>query len=288
MSRKEIVDVSIVCANYNNGKFLLEFIDSIVASSVVPRQLLIVDDGSTDSSLQVLEKFSLPFLNVIVLSKNQGFANALNTAIKKAKGKYVLRIDPDDIIEKTRIEEQYRFLETHEEIDIIGSNVKYFSENINHIVGSSNFPMDHEGIIKKYKKGEHGLLHGTVMAKTVLFKDNIYKQENVPAEDYDIFSRMIINGARPSSIDKILTYVRIHGGSVSNDLPFSTVKKTYYLRDKIFKTKTSRFVVLVNFLCLKFYRKYYFENNFLLSGVYLVVSVIFRPDKALRKVIGAL
>lgn len=285
MNKKKICDVSIVCANFNNGKYLDEFITSIINSTQEPRELIIIDDGSTDNSLSVLEKYNFHFLKLIYLKENIGFANALNVGVEAAVGKYILRIDPDDILGVNRIALQYAFLENNDEVDIIGSNVVYFNEIINNIVGSSNFPVTERAIVKRYKKGEHGLLHGTIMAKAFLFKENKYNQYNVPAEDYDIFSRMITNGARPKSLKQALTYVRIHGNSVSNDLPFRTIKITYRLRDEIFKTKTSKFVIAINFLSLRFYRKYYFEKNAIMKLWYLAVSVLFRPDKALKKIL---
>ena len=89
-------------------------------------------------------------------------------------------------------------------------------------MGNSNFPQESEKIRKRFQKGEHGLLHGTVMGKTLIFKKHLYNQANVPAEDYDIFSRMIKDGAKAKSISENLTFVRIHQNSVSNTLPFST------------------------------------------------------------------
>ena len=72
----------------------------------------------------------------------------------------------------------------------------------------------------------------------MIFKKHLYNQANVPAEDYDIFSRMIKDGAKAKSISENLTFVRIHQNSVSTTLPFSTVKKTYLLRDEVFETNT--------------------------------------------------
>lgn len=285
MESKRICDVSVVCANYNNGKYLTEFIDSVVNSTAEPKELIIVDDGSTDNSLEILHSYQLKFLKIIPLPKNVGFANALNVGVSAALGKYILRIDPDDIFEKHRIEVQYDFLEREHNVDLTGSNVIYFNEKIENKVGTSNFPTTEAAIIKRYKKGEHGLLHGSVMGKASLFKAINYIQANVPAEDYDLFARMIRNGAKPKSLGEALTFIRIHESSVSNDLPFSTIKNTYRLRDEIFKTKTRQYIILVNYISLKSYRRYYFEKNPFIKLWFLAISVLFRPDKALKKIL---
>lgn len=283
MNKKKVYDVSIVCANYNNGKYLVEFLSSVINSSVLPKELIIIDDGSTDNSIEILSGYKLEYLKIISLKENVGFANALNAGIIETASKYILRVDPDDILEKNRIQKQYEFLEKNEHIDITGSNVIYFNEKVENVVGSSNFPQKHLEIYKRYTKGEHGLLHGTTMGKSFLFKKHLYRQNNVPAEDYDIFSRMIKDGTKAQSFSDKLTFVRIHENSVSNTLPFSTVKKTYALRDEIFSTKTGALKVGLNYLSLKYYRKYYFEKHDLKRIWFLGVSSILRPDKVIKK-----
>ena len=93
MSKNQYCDVSIICANYNNGKYLDEFFSGVINSTVLPKELIIIDDGSSDNSLEILSRYNLPYLKVIVLENNLGFANALNEGISKAKGKYILRVD---------------------------------------------------------------------------------------------------------------------------------------------------------------------------------------------------
>lgn len=283
MSKNQYCDVSIICANYNNGKYLDDFFSGVINSTVLPKELIIIDDGSSDNSLEILSRYNLPYLKVIVLENNLGFANALNEGISKAKGKYILRVDPDDILEKTRIEKQFNFLENNPTIDLTGTNVVYFNGTLENSVGNSNFPQESEKIRKRFQKGEHGLLHGTVMGKTLIFKKHLYNQANVPAEDYDIFSRMIKDGAKAQSISENLTFVRIHQNSVSNTLPFSTVKKTYLLRDEVFETKTSSFKIVVNYLSLKYYRRYFFERNHVKRILFLGISSVLRVDKVLNK-----
>src|SRR5690606_31416504 len=101
-----VADVDIVCANYNNGPFLRDFFDSILASTVRPQSIIFVDDGSTDGSLDICEDYveRIPELQVVVLADNVGFANALNIGLSHARAKYILRIDPDDILNPRRIE----------------------------------------------------------------------------------------------------------------------------------------------------------------------------------------
>ena len=204
-SGKKTVSVSIVTANYNNGHFIKEFINSINKSTVLPQELIIVDDGSSDNSLKVLEEFSdLRYLKVINLGTNRGFCNALNEGIKVASGRYIMRVDPDDIVSEKRIQKQVDYLEQNINIDILGSNACYFQRNLSKEIGESNFPIDHNSIASKYHKGEHGVLHGTTMIKTCVMKKYKYEQENVKSEDYEIFARMISDKYKFANLSDVL------------------------------------------------------------------------------------
>tara|TARA_B110001452_G_scaffold223299_1_gene196485 strand:+ start:326 stop:1180 length:855 start_codon:yes stop_codon:yes gene_type:complete len=282
MSKNKYCDVSIVCANYNNGKYLDEFMSSIINSTMLPKELIIIDDGSTDESLEILSRYNVPFLKVISLINNLGFANALNVGIAKTSSKYILRIDPDDLLEKTRIEKQFSFLEKNPDIGVIGSNALYFHDNNSQSLSTSNFPLTSDEIKKRYIFGEHGLLHGTVMGRLELFNKFKYAQDSVPAEDYEIFAKMINEGVKAVNLVDILTRVRIHENSVSNDLPKSTYIKMFSIRDVIFNKKTSWLRLNTTYYCNYFYRKYKY-NRFFTRFIYLIISITLRPDKLWRR-----
>lgn len=285
---KSIADISIVSANYNNGPYLLDFVESLAQSEVLPRELIIIDDGSKDDSLEILKDIKCEFLKVLPLEHNVGFANALNEGIRISTGRYIMRIDPDDLVEPERIGRQFRYLEDHPEIDLLGSNVCYFNSENGKVVGASNFSVNTNEIVNKYGKGEHGLLHGTVMGKAQLFRNHPYIQNNVPAEDYDIFTRMILDGAVPANLAEKLTRVRIHMKSVSNGLPLSTIEKTYRLRDLHYGVRTPDITIRVNYLSMKNYRRYLFEINPIKRLCFLAACALWRPDKAFKKFVGLL
>ncbi len=163
---KKIVDVSVIVPNYNNGKFLDEFIRSVTDSTVLPRQLIIVDDGSTDNSVQLLNGYRyLDYLQIIKFEKNRGLTAALNAALDVALGKYIMRADPDDKLFNNRIQRQFEFMEQNPEIDVLGCNVQYFDSLSGKDINRSNFPLSHAKIKKTYRNGEHGLQHPTAFVK---------------------------------------------------------------------------------------------------------------------------
>lgn len=282
-----VVSVSIICANYNNGPYLSDLIDSIHHSTVHPTELIIVDDGSTDDSLSVLDTYAhLPYLRVVALPRNIGFANALNEAMNHATQDYFMRIDPDDYLDHKRIERQYDFLQKNPQVAVVGSNVTYFESEYGKLINHSNFPIGMRNIFRRYKNGEHGILHGTVMVRQEVFRQYQYRQEIVPAEDYEIFAKMIRDGHQFENLPESLTYVRVHTTSVSNDIRFNTIKTKFQLRDEIFGTRTSRFQILAYFIHIYYYRKYLFESGSLLRYGYLAVSIFFRPIKLIKRFTG--
>jgi len=285
MTDKLVKDVSIVVANYNNSNYISDFIDSIIHSSVMPKQLIIIDDHSTDDSKTILKNFEhFEWIEIYYFSENQGFANALNFGIKKTTAKYIMRADPDDIVHHDKILLQTEFLENNPEICGVGCNVQYFHSVSNKILNKSNFPLSTHSINAAYKKGEHGLQHPTVMIHSNLFKQFEYRQEEVPAEDYGIFSKMILKGYKFSNIKETLYKIRIHANSSSSRINYQTIKKTYALRDQLFGTKTSVFNKFCYYLYIKNYRQYLLKQHILLKMYHLSAAILFKPIKYLKRI----
>lgn len=280
-------DVSILCANYNNAQYLGEFIGSILKSTLLPIEIVIIDDGSTDNSCAIIEDYKNKFGNLCLfkLDQNIGFANALNEGLEHITGTYVLRVDPDDIIAPERIEQQCTYLKNNPSVDIVGSNVSYFVDSVEDSQRRSNFPQSHRSIVQKYLEGSHGLVHGGVMMKSDILKDNRYRQECVPAEEYDLFSRLLSKGFRAHNLPDSLTYVRIHDRSVSNDMPFNTVKKTLLLREEIWGIKTSSIYTVKEYIARSLYRRSLRKGNPYKLLLLAIVSIL-KPKSALMRLKG--
>lgn len=204
--------ISIVTANFNNAPYLDDFFKSIKESSLLPSEVVIVDDASTDNSIKIISKWEklspCPF-TVIELKRNIGFANAINLAIEKSKGDLVLRIDPDDFLHQKRIELEYNYLCTNPQIDIIGSNTSYYNNSLKKVVGRSSFPTSTQKINKGIQKGIITLSNGSFTSKKEVFKQNKYKQEFFGFEEYVLFAEMVKNGVIIKNLHQSLTYYRV-------------------------------------------------------------------------------
>jgi len=283
--REEVVDVAVLSANFNNAHYLSAFIESIAASTVYPKQIIIVDDCSTDDSLAILKDCvaKVANLDVICLERNVGFANALNCGLLHVNTRYVARIDPDDMIATSRLELQYRFLEQNQSFSVVGSNVLYVNHDATKIVGKSNFPPDHHAIMQRYQRGEHGLVHGACLFRSEIFQLVRYRQEYVPAEEYDLFSRIMLCGYLAGNLTENLTRVRIHDKSVSQYLPYDTVKKTFQLRDVFFATKTSGAYVLKEYIARYSYRRALCSAG-IKKLLFMVIASVLKPGAVIGRI----
>lgn len=282
-----VVNVSVLCANYNNGRYLPDLIDSIHQSTVRPQELIIVDDGSTDHSLELLDSYShIDYLKVVSLPANLGIAHALNVGLLHATCKYIMRIDTDDYVDHTRIEKQYDYLEKHPEADLVGSNVTYFENGTGKLINHSNFPIGADRIARRYMRGENGVLHGSVMIRKSLFAEISYNESLSVSVDYDLFARMIRKGYTMHNLNESLTYVRLHKSNMAVSMAFPVIEMNFKLRDEIFGTHTTRFHLFTYYIHLHYYRKYLFEPSSLLRHLFLLMSVVFMPGKLLRRFTG--
>lgn len=281
---KRTVDVSVVAANHNNGAYLDDFFESCLRSTVAPIEWIFVDDGSTDDSVTIARSYSSRLVNlrIVSLPSNCGFANALNNGIALAVGKFIARVDPDDLLMRDRLQLQYDVL-TRNSVDVVGCNAIYYRSDLKTDIGHTNFPISHQAILECFKRGELGVLHATIMAKTSLFRCCKYIQTNVPAEDYDVFARMAKSGARFLNLSAPGIRYRVHQRSVSNNIRYSTIAKTYSLRDEIFGTHTSALRAWLYFVYIWCYRRGRFAGNVVIRNLYFAIAAGAQPCKVLRR-----
>ncbi len=279
---KPTANISIIAANYNNGRYLRAFISSVMGSTVLPRELIIVDDGSTDDSHEILlDHAALSYLKIISFDENKGFTAALNAALEAASGQYIMRADPDDLLMPDRIEKQFNYLENHPEIDMLGSNAIYFSDDGRQL-NRTNFPLHHDCISNTYRKGEHGVLHATVCGKRAVYQQYRY-QPLSPGEDYELFARMVKDGRRFAGLKETLYKVRIHPNSSTSQITSKAIEQTFLFRDQIFGTSTSRIKIWTYFQHIRHYRRSQLASNPIIKYAHLLLSVLCYPQKLISR-----
>lgn len=208
--------VTVLMPVYNAGEFIKEAIDSILDQTYEEFEFLIINDGSTDSSINIIESYKDKRIKLINNTENVGFTKSLNKGIEIAQGKYIVRMDADDIAETNRIEVQVEFMEDNEDVAVAGSNVVIFLSDKPLIKKLTDFPTRYSEIKCKLLF-ESPIMHQTViMRKDVLLENNYrYKGEYKNIEDYELWMEMAEDHKIVNISKKLLRY-RVISNSITN------------------------------------------------------------------------
>ncbi len=229
--------VSVIIPVYNANGFLAGAIESIQNQTYKNLEIIIIDDGSTDETPKILKSLTKKDKHIKILTnkKNLNIASSLNRGIKLAKGKYIARMDADDIALTNRIEKQIKFLQTHPDVVILGGQCKTIDIN-NIIIGHKFFPIT-DTQIRDALYYENPIQHPTVIFNTNLIPKNFswYNSDLPPAEDYDLFFRLAKFGKLHNLNTVVLKY-RQYIGSETFKNPLNTFNVTLKVR-KMAKTK---------------------------------------------------
>lgn len=202
--------VSVILPVFNAEKYIGEAIESILAQTYTELELIIVNDGSTDRSLEIISEFLDPRISVENLKQNGGLVKALNHGVSCANGAYIARMDADDIAEPNRIAAQMQFLHA-QQLDVCGSAIALFGKGIDRVV---HFPISHNDIEFRLLYSSP-MAHPTVLGRTVCFHKVPYRADFPVSEDYDMWSRMFAAGYRFGNISEPLLRYRVHANQVS-------------------------------------------------------------------------
>lgn len=204
--------LSVCIPNYNAGKYLRECIDSILSQSFTNFELLIVDDGSTDESVSIIQSYADS--RIRLLKNNHNYIASLNLLLHQAKGKYIVRMDADDKMLPDRLLIQYNYMEYHPDIDVLGGGMEFFGDREGlYIPEANNQPITMEEMLEV-----NMLAHPTVMIrKSSLAKIPVYYEDDyIYAEDYKFWITMLQHGLRLDNIPTLLLQYRVSAGQNSN------------------------------------------------------------------------
>lgn len=193
--------VSVILPNYNGEAFLKESIKSVLEQSYSNLELIIIDDGSTDNSRDIIESFHDSRIKTIYLQKNGQICMALNIGLKAARGEYIARIDSDDIWERGKLEKQIRVLEDDEQIGACFSYVNLINEH-GEIVNIAY--QEIYNLFRPKFKSQKEWLHffvfsgnclshpSVVIKRSVLEKVGKYNISFIQSQDYELWMRIVL------------------------------------------------------------------------------------------------
>jgi len=180
--------VTVILAVYNSEKYLKESIDSILNQTFKDFELLIINDGSTDSSSDIIKSYTDNRI-IVVNQTNQGLAASLNKSIELSRGEYIARMDHDDISCLERLETQVSFMDRHPEIGVCGAWADLIN-NEGEKIGKATYPLYHDQM-ETFLLFNSPLCHPSViLRKEVLIANNL-KYNLIKTEDFDLWIRLV-------------------------------------------------------------------------------------------------
>ena len=208
------VPITILMSVYNDEIFLEEAIRSILIQTFSNFEFIIIDDGSKDKSLRIIKNFKDKRISLLENNNNIGLSASLNKGMKLSKGKYIARMDADDISLPERLEKQYNFMERNPNIGILGTGYHLINKS-GEGMGTYIYPDNPVEIHWKLLTGPV-FPHPTVMLrKKVLIENNLsYNEEYLATQDYELWCRMI-HYTEGSNLPQALIKYRNHDQSKS-------------------------------------------------------------------------
>lgn len=242
-----IPSISIITANYNSASFIVGTIESVLKQTFTDWEWLIVDDCSTDNSIEIIKKYDDKRIKLITLKENFGAAIARNYGLKNAIGRYIAFIDSDDIWLPNALEERINFLINNNE-EAVYTSYKRVDENLK--------PCLNDFIAEDHVTYSRLLKNCPVFISTLVYDSKrigkIYFPDVYRREDH----AMIIN------LSKNIGKIR----ALTSPLVIYRIRHNSYSRNKWLMFKL-QFLVYYNFLDLSLYKSLYYTTLWALNGL---------------------
>jgi glycosyltransferase involved in cell wall biosynthesis len=217
--------ISVVLTAFNTERYLAEAIESVLNQKYQDLELIMIDDGSTDRTLEIMRQYEASDDRVrVIAQENAGAGAARNAGIAIAQGEWIAIVDADDVMEPNRLERQIAFLQEHPDLDVATSPVTFINHEGHEFGRSQPVLLTHEEVRELC---EQGLVVGvpnpaSIIRKSTLLGVGGYRGEFWPSEDLDLWTRIVESGGTILTQPEYLTRYRVHPGSGS----YGKIRKT--------------------------------------------------------------
>jgi len=278
--------ISVVMSVYNGELYLDEAIQSILTQTYSKFEFIIIDDGSTDNSLEIIKKYKKEDSRIVLISReNRGLIYSLNEGIFLAKGKYIARMDADDISTHNRFKEQCTFMEEHKEVGVCGSFVELFYENNN--TKHWTFPTKNDELKTRLLFSVPVAHPSVLIRKSIIDKYSlVYEEEYKNAEDY-AFWLEFSNYTKFANINQVLLKYRYLEVSVSrqadkskNDVRYNTIKSIFTKVLKKLEIQNTEEENRLHFIIASNERMA--QNNVNIEGLHIYITKILEANKKIE------
>ncbi|TYS59867.1 glycosyltransferase [Sutcliffiella horikoshii] len=278
MIENELVSVIIPC--FNSEKWIIETIDSVLNQTYSNIEIIVVDDGSTDNTKDVISNYSKRIK--YIYQQNKGPSVARNLGIKKSKGKYVAFLDSDDLWESNKLEKQVEFLENNQNIALVFSNVKVINEKGEYLYTHyNNIPKDKKEIITAFFLGKITMNTPTIVAHKKAIQKVGGFQEHLPVrEDHFLLMNMVDN-FNIYHFKEPLVKRRINEGSLSSVVD---PDKVFHMLESFVTISMKEFPYLEKYkrniyskINISLGTSYWKSGNYKNSKVFIIKSIRLNP-----------
>ena len=208
---KKIKNITVLMPAFNCSRYIGFAVKSILNQTYKEFEFLIIDDGSTDNTEEVVSNFKDSRINFIKI-KHKGISGALNYGMKKASYEWIARIDADDLNIPERLQTQIEFLEKNPDYDVVSSWSVYFRGN-NKILFFLQQPVEH-GKIYKFLNLHNPINHSAVIYKKKIIARAKYDESCISNEDFELFHRLR-DKVKFHNIPEYLAFIRVRDDSKS-------------------------------------------------------------------------
>ncbi len=223
--------VSVIMPAFNTELYIRQAIESILNQTYKNIEFLIYDDCSTDATVAIIESFADTRIKLIKKQQRNGYTESLIDGIKRAQGKYIARMDSDDISISNRLEKQVNFLEANSDYGIAGS----FIQTIHAVKPAEvwKYPVE-DSDIKNYTIVNSPFAHPSVVInREVLIQNNLtYSIDYEPCEDYNLWVDLL-KVTKGKNLPEVLLYYRLHDSQTIITKRNRLIEKSNIIRQKV-------------------------------------------------------
>lgn len=210
-----MVTISVIMPVYNGAKFLREAIDSILAQSFEDFEFIIINDGSSDNSEEIILSYKDSRIVYVKNEANLKLIKTLNKGVDIAKGKYIARMDADDVALPNRFETQLEYFRLHPDVGIVGGRTLYLY--LSGQIKKPSFFCRLKETPPYIQPFENTVRHPAVMIVSDVLKQNNYRDDGsaLHIEDWELWLRLYSKGVKCITTDEYLLHYRITDGSIN-------------------------------------------------------------------------
>jgi len=232
-----IPEVSVLMSCYNGSRWLEGAINSILSQSFTSFELILINDGSKDETWNIIQKYSEIDNRIVAINKiNSGLADSLNIGISIAKGKWIARLDQDDLCESTRLEEQLDFMKNHPQVVLLGSGFTELDEH-NNVIKKHYYPSKHKQLLRNLEKSKRFFPHSSAFYNVDIVRGiGGYNERIHRAEDLCLWLKLVTIG-EIACLSRTFVKIRKHNEQMSLDengqiqyIDATAVRVCYFLR----------------------------------------------------------